>query len=313
MSFILDAIARSEAERRQLEIPSADNLALPDGPVVKSRKPWVFLLLVIALLFNGVLLYLLVEPADIAFFSGAESTPELVSNPPQNYTAMAPIILPMAKDIAKDSADESTLAPIVTVEKTTEPKASSGMAKVVPNKGGNGNKTDVNNSPSKVMAIVTPIQPKKAQPESNEMAVSASERAVVEAIEITEVNNASADTEEGWLRVEPDSLTREIGHQPQAASAGRNNLASGVLTYVKSTQELPDSVRKDLPKVVFSGHLYSSSPKSSIVFIGNGKPVVVGQQIEDELVLYEITASGVIVKFRRYLIEVGVLQNWALN
>jgi hypothetical protein len=41
--------------------------------------------------------------------------------------------------------------------------------------------------------------------------------------------------------------------------------------------------------------------------------VVVGQQIEDELVLYEITASGVIVKFRRYLIEVGVLQNWALN
>ncbi len=104
MSFILDAIARSEAERRQLEIPSADNLALPDGPVVKSRKPWVFLLLVIALLFNGVLLYLLVEPADIAFFSGAESTPELVSNPPQNYTAMAPIILPMAKDISKGLA-----------------------------------------------------------------------------------------------------------------------------------------------------------------------------------------------------------------
>jgi hypothetical protein len=311
MSFILDAIARSEAERRQLEIPSADNLALPDGPVVKSRKPWVFLLLVIALLFNGVLLYLLVEPADIAFFSGAESTSELVSNPPQNYTAMVPIISPMAKDIVKGSADESTLAPIATVEKTTEPKVSLTAAKVVPNKGGNGNKNDVNNSPSKGMAIVTPIQPKKAQPESNEMAVSASERAVVEAIEITEVNNASADTEEGWLRVEPDSLTREIGHQPQAA--GRNNLASGVLTYVKSTQELPDSVRKDLPKVVFSGHLYSSSAKSSIVFIGNGKPVVVGQQIEDELVLYEITASGVIVKFRRYLIEVGVLQNWALN
>jgi hypothetical protein len=161
MSFILDAIARSEAERRQLEIPSADNLALPDGPVVKSCKPWVFLLLVIALLFNGVLLYLLVEPADIAFFSGAEPTPELVSNPPQNYTAMAPIIFPRAKDIAKDLADESTLVPILTVEKTTEPKVSLTAAKVVPNKGGNGNKNDVDNSPSKVMAIVTPIQPKR--------------------------------------------------------------------------------------------------------------------------------------------------------
>ena len=304
MSFILDAIARSEAERRQLEIPSADNLALPDGPVVKSRKPWVFLLLVIALLLNGVLLYLLVEPADIAFFNGGESTPELVSNLNQNYTAMAPIILPMAKDIAKDSADESTLIPIVTVEKTTEPKASLAATKVVPNTGGKGNKIDVN---------ANPVQTKKALPESNETTVLTSERAVVEAIEISEVNNASADTEEGWLRVEPDSLIREIGHQPQAGSAQRNNLASGVLTYVKSSQELPDSVRKDLPKVVFSGHLYSSSPKSSIVFIGNGKPVVTGQQIEDELMLYEITAKGVIVKFRRYLIEVGVLQNWALN
>jgi hypothetical protein len=49
------------------------------------------------------------------------------------------------------------------------------------------------------------------------------------------------------------------------------------------------------------------------VFVNEGRAVRKGQKIANELFLYAITPTGVIVEFRGYLIEVGVLQNWTLN
>ena len=68
-----------------------------------------------------------------------------------------------------------------------------------------------------------------------------------------------------------------------------------------------------LPSVAFTGHLYSSNSKSSYVFMDDGRQLIEGQQIVDELILHEITPTGVIVEFRGYLIDIGVLQNWSLN
>jgi general secretion pathway protein B len=82
---------------------------------------------------------------------------------------------------------------------------------------------------------------------------------------------------------------------------------------VSRISELPGTVRKDLPTIIFSGHLYSSNPDSSFVFVDEGRPVRKGQQIANELFLHEITPTGVIVEFRGYLIEVGVLQGWTLH
>ena len=67
MSFILDAIAKSEAERRQRDVPSASVLAFPgDGPRPR-RKSWPWLLAGAALVLNGLLLFLLLhdEPATV--------------------------------------------------------------------------------------------------------------------------------------------------------------------------------------------------------------------------------------------------------
>ena len=65
--------------------------------------------------------------------------------------------------------------------------------------------------------------------------------------------------------------------------------------------------------VAVAGHLYSKNPRASYVFIDGGRQVVAGQQITDELLLDEITPTGVVVEFHGYLIEVGVLQNWSLK
>lgn len=116
-----------------------------------------------------------------------------------------------------------------------------------------------------------------------------------------------------WIHIGPDSLSNKThtGQDIVPKESTQNNAV--MYRKVSSLRELPDAVRKDLPRVVFSGHLYSSNPRSSVVFMDTGRPMKQGQEIADELYLQEITPTGVIVEFRGYLIDVGVLQNWTLN
>ncbi|MHC4222173.1 MAG: general secretion pathway protein GspB, partial [Planctomycetota bacterium] len=126
------------------------------------------------------------------------------------------------------------------------------------------------------------------------------------------ISKTAVGDPDGWERIEPDTLSNKA-LSGQGDEPVRNLPDPGVMTVVSRLSGLPGAVRKDLPTVVFSGHLYSSNPDSSVVFVDNGRPVKKGRLIMDELYLHEITPTGVIVEFRGYLIEVGVLQNWTLN
>lgn len=75
MSFILDALKKSEAERRQGEVPRLQNEPL--SPLPRRRQAWP-LLLALALLLNGVvfgwwLLYREEKPAPVAVADGSRA------------------------------------------------------------------------------------------------------------------------------------------------------------------------------------------------------------------------------------------------
>ncbi len=72
-------------------------------------------------------------------------------------------------------------------------------------------------------------------------------------------------------------------------------------------------MRRDLPAVTFTGHLYSKNVNLSYVMVNGGRSVIAGQQIVDELFLHKVTPTGAIVDFRGFLIETGILQNWSLK
>jgi hypothetical protein len=116
------------------------------------------------------------------------------------------------------------------------------------------------------------------------------------------------------IRIEPDALSNKIHPgEPANQSPGGQDAGEVRPRKVSRLSELPADVRRDFPSVDFSGHLYSSNPKLSYVFVNDGRSVFEGQQIVDELSIHKITPTGVIVEFRGYLIDVGVLQNWNLN
>jgi hypothetical protein len=115
-----------------------------------------------------------------------------------------------------------------------------------------------------------------------------------------------------WIRSDQDSLSNKTQAVPKVEPKDVQAPAEKQRK-VFDPSELPSDVRKDLPIVTFSGHLYSKKPGVSVVFVDGGRPIKEGRQIVDELILHKITPTGVIVEFRGYLVEVGILQNWSLR
>ncbi len=267
MSFILDAIAKSEQERQQLEVPSAEILAVPvANNQPRHRLPYY---LVGAFLLNAIVLAIWLRSDDPLASRALEET---------DRVEQSSIIL--------DGEPGSTLL-------GQQQSRTSGLVNA--------------NTSSEIVGkneITTDISTANDDVKSNEEINTRSEKALPETDEETK----------GWIRIEPDSLLKntERGLGDESGEP-KNSQTDSKPPTVSRFYDLPKAVRDDVPTVKFSGHLYSSDPASSVVFLDNQRPVMQGQQIANDLFLHEITPSGVIVEFRGYLIEVGVLQNWTLN
>ena len=207
MSFILDAIAKSEQERQQQDVPQAQILGLPLGDTPRKRRLLPYFVAA-ALILNAVLFAIWIR-----------------SSQPERKEVLA----------------------LDNVERIEMPKEQ----------------------------LVAP------EP-------------------VTQVEQAVA---------EPEIIVAIPESTPDPAAEEREPL----LRDISSLSELPSNIRKDLPTIVFSGHLYSSNPTASFVYVDNNRPVRKGQRIVGDVYLHEITPTGVVVEFQGYLIDVGVLQNWTLN
>lgn len=247
MSYILDAIAKSEQERRQLEVPGAKALSIPAeaGSPPRRLAP---ILIVIALVLNAAVVGVWIQ-SEKSIEEEAGNAAVVVSKPAQKVEAEV---------VEQSTGSEKDNQPVVEAAKTAK-----------------------------------------------------TEQVRIDAEPVT-VKVEKEAVDDGWVRIEPNSLQESV-RAAENVQAARGDNPAGETLVVSRLRDLPESVRKDLPTVKFSGHLYSSDPSSSLVFLDNQRPVMQGQQIVEEVYLNEITADGVVVEFRGYLIEVGVLQNWTLN
>lgn len=280
MSFILDAIAKSEQERQQLEVPGAQVLALPIRSPQQPRRLLPYLVAG-ALLLNAIVLAIWMQPEKDSF--DWFWSKQIDSTTQRNETVIA------TGEVT--SPDQTT-----SVAGLSSPAIPDEVA-AVDNRGLTielaAEQADIILIDSSETTTDFANQPETARSEP-------------------EIVQADGDTA-AWIRVEPETLSNKA-RSTQPAEAQRVLQDSIIIQpFVSSIRELPGDVRRDLPTVVFSGHLYSSNPESSVVFVDGERPVMKGQRIVDEIYLHEITPTGVVVEFRGYLIDVGVLQNWTLN
>ena len=87
MSFILDAIAKSERERQQQEPPDARILAMPLGAKPRPRRTIPYILTG-ALILNVILLALWIQSGP-SLFSGLSQTTEIELESPAQSTSIA--------------------------------------------------------------------------------------------------------------------------------------------------------------------------------------------------------------------------------
>jgi general secretion pathway protein B len=279
MSFILEAIAKSEQERQQQEMPDARVLSLP-AVHVQRRRRFLPLLVVIALLLNAIVIAIWMQS----------------DRPLPDQTA------PVKSENMEPAIGQAAVSDIAKPANPTSPDETTADAGIPAGSAQTGKPVKVNES----LAGPQPATPTNTGETATGLV---GEPETVQPEPVAMKNDAGTAA---WIRSDPDTLSNETQAVPKVDPQGIQ-ASPEKPRRVFSLSELPSDVRKDLPSVTFSGHLYSEKPGVGVVFVDGGRPIKEGRQIDDELILHKITPTGVIVEFRGYLVEVGILQNWSLR
>lgn len=105
----------------------------------------------------------------------------------------------------------------------------------------------------------------------------------------------------GMRKPEPDRTAPATGGKPEAGPpAAKPASTPGVGTSISPDlplyYELPYNVRKDLPALTISVHVYSATPAQRFVII-DGERKVEGDTVHDGLTLREIRPNGIVLEF----------------
>lgn len=300
MSFILDAIAKSERERQQQEIPDARIFAMP---VVDSQRPRRNLPYYVAgaLLLSIIVLLIWMQSGQPPFHRFLQS--ENASNEP----AVTPQFAAHNVNSLNEISNVEISAPVARITQfadvTSAAPQTAGTGSSIKNTGSMLAPPDRNTvfdqwpikTKDNAPALVENNQGDLVVKLENEPSLKTTEKRNGNSMNpiLIEVNSGS-DVNSRVV----DKNQTELDPDPRKIS---------------SLSELPVDVRRDLPAVSFTGHLYSKNVALSYVMVDGGRSVIAGQQITDELFLHKVTPTGAIVDFRGFLIETGILQNWSLK
>ncbi|MCG6939137.1 MAG: general secretion pathway protein GspB [Gammaproteobacteria bacterium] len=80
-------------------------------------------------------------------------------------------------------------------------------------------------------------------------------------------------------------------------------------TGIVEFDELPESIKQQLPAIIISAHVYSTNPQQRSIVI-NDNFMEEGEYFLDDLILDEITRDGAIFRYRDIKFHMGVVSGW---
>jgi general secretion pathway protein B len=269
VSFILDALKKSDHKRQRGTVPDLLTVhdPMPQQPKKRSLLSYLFL---VALLLNAIILAVWLHPWQ-------SEKPNIIaqSTVRQQHESAA---VESGQGISEVNLPVSVQSPDIV-------KAISPEVKV----------TEEESLPKPDITVATPAEkPVNVVPQNQpvQAEVGAQKKVLGEPSPTVDVPGA----------IEISPTTQEqvpvINHSP-AESQPPANIEVASEQRVFNLHELPLSIQQDLPDLTISGHIYSNKPTLRIVNI-NGQILREGESVAANLKLEEITSTGIILSYQGF-------------
>ncbi|MEK7308021.1 MAG: general secretion pathway protein GspB [Nitrospirota bacterium] len=285
MSFILDALKKLDHKRQRGSVPDLMTVHEPMPQELKRRSLWLYLFLGVLLLNVSVMLLWLYpwqskKPASLQGEAGTEAS---------STTAVK-----KAADLPA-GRQGSTLRdkiPVNSSQNTSDVHMPASDVPASQNKNENLNPETKQSVPAQAADLPAEqagsAVPKRAGIEVNEAEIRQNLKKEAE-----EQNKILNEQETASLSHPSDSPAGQAGLKQRSVTEGSQNKEIPYL------DELPLSVRQELPTLTIAAHIYSNNSASRMANI-NGRTVREGQNVADGIKLEEITLNGVILSYRDY-------------
>jgi general secretion pathway protein B len=269
MSFILDALKKLEQKRQQGSVPDLRTIHDSEPDEKKKRSLWPFLLLA-ALLLNAILLTVWLRPWESEKPKiYIQSTVEQPNETTKTASVMESSITSLPVSERPPEGDESNSHEIKESEKIVS--------------------TDPHTSDEKPV-----IDQEHSMPQKQGVQAEADGQEKV-------IGEPEPEGETIASLVIPPAVKEEIpviGRTLTEEELSENNKRESE-NKVLDINDLPQSVRRDLPDITISGHIYSDDPASRIVNI-NSRIIREGEFAAQNLKVTEITESGLFSVIKAY-------------
>jgi len=280
MSFILDALKKSEAERQLGEVPSLQTAGQIE-PAQKHKVAWL-LPLIIVLLAAVVLGWFWRQSVDNSAVQVAGSQlAEQAVDKPEPATIEQPGSDKLPRINESPLADYSPPADAITV---TDGMDMPDTGKVV--------------SISQDPAVSAKALQNEAQSSAGGVTNSPQAASELQRVDRLQKQRASERAEDEALVA---AVEQRLVAERAAKATNKKTAAENSRSNTVRLNELPSSVRAEIPDINITMQVYSAEPGSRFAII-NGKRYMESDQIADAVILDEILRKGIILKYRQYRI-----------
>jgi len=268
MSYILDALKKSEKERQKKNLPDLLTVQEPVLNEKRKRPLWPYMLIAVLIVNMGFIGYLLgtKKPEKIQVSSTVVQKEEPKPLGPQKPEAAKVEMPATVRSVQEVSQHRKTVKEVK--EKETKIAVVSRQKKSLPVKAAQEPKVQEK-------AIVQPVTPPVKKEEQT-----------------VQIQTPSKET--GTSAAVPVSNEQKAVHVDTPPEPDK----------IYNPGELPQSIQQGLPSVNMSIFMYSDDPDSRMVRI-NGQTYREGQKISEDLTLERIIPNGIILNYKNYRFQVG--------
>jgi general secretion pathway protein B len=267
MSFILDALKKLEQKQQQGSIPDLMTVHDPESNKPKKRLMLPYLVLA-ALLLNAALFTIWLSPWE------SENSEITIQSALEGQDEPAKTGLVMENSITQVPVSGGLSERDITSNLETEVTEKLFLADP---------HTIIKEEPVVEQEEIMPLK-QQAQAEADE------QERIIEKQEPEDENIASLEIPPAIKEMEP------VTDLAPAEKEQSVNYTRDSENKVLEIDDLPQSVRRDLPKITVSGHIYSDDPESRVVNI-NSRILREGEFAAENLKVTEITESGIIFSY----------------